>query len=289
MPFQSYPGNLAMHDVVNAHRYEYITSRKSGKSQVLKKIIQELKTSGARFLKPYREFQSKDSSSWIEADDHCIYEKISHAMRQRQRTSRMAAASKAGNNTVPTSSNGVPTVPSVSVGSPDTSLRGIDYAHYLLTANDTASVPPEQLSNVNSLLAQLFYNSTRAASATRFSNQFATLQASLQPKSSSSLSRLGLTCLSSSFLSQTLLGHQFLHQSLRHQQTQQQPLLDLALSAQLCEQQLQREIENQRFPAVEAALPPPLQQQANAAFLQKLLADKRVVPLLKLLGQQPSI
>jgi hypothetical protein len=277
MPFQSYPGNLAMHDVVNAHKDEYITCRRSDKPRVIKKIIHELKASGARFLKPYGEFRSNDSDRWIEVDEQHIYDKISHVMRHRQRASRqaLATASKSDINALLPSTSGVPTVVSLPISSASTNSRSVDGLNNFETATTIASVSPEHVSYVSSLLMQL-QNLTTAASATP-SNQLAM---SLLPESSLLLPRFGLT-------GQTILANQ-LQQTLGlqlQQQQQQQALLEHAILAQLREQQLQRDVENRRLLAASVALSQPLQQPANAAILYELVADERIGQLLRLLGQ----
>jgi hypothetical protein len=85
LPFQKYPGNLHMHEVVERHKNEYNVARRSDKPRVVKRIIQEIRDTGARFLRPYGEFNSNDQDLWVEADDDIVYDKISHVLRHRKK------------------------------------------------------------------------------------------------------------------------------------------------------------------------------------------------------------
>lgn len=304
MPFQSYPGNIAMHDVVNQHKDEYISCRRSDKPRVIKTIIRQLKNTGARFLKPYGEFQSNDSDRWTKVDEQYIYDKISHVMRHRQRAARGAVAeassSRPGWKGVANSAAfGEGTSGSLtSSSSSSTPAIGSEGLRNLLSGGGVgggvASLSPGsgQPSNVDSLLAQILQNRTPppAAVPVAVADQKSLLQALIQSERASLLSKLGLANqqqpsllyhghnlhLQNSnqhLLQQAALGMQQQQQAL--QQQHQQSLVEQALVAQLQQQQLQQEIQNQRLLAAAARLRPPVMGHLQHQLQQRQIQQQQ--------------
>jgi hypothetical protein len=76
-PFQVWEGNRTMHRLVNSYRDDYLNARRAEKPQIIKKIIQELRDGGSRFLRPH-------GDRWVEVDEESVYHKISHVMRLRK-------------------------------------------------------------------------------------------------------------------------------------------------------------------------------------------------------------
>jgi len=86
MPFQLYPGNLHLHRVADSYRDEYMGSRRAEKPKIIKKIIKEIRDTGARFIKPHGTFRSNDQDSWVEVDEQYAYEKVAHVLRHRKKS-----------------------------------------------------------------------------------------------------------------------------------------------------------------------------------------------------------
>jgi hypothetical protein len=77
-PFQVWEGNRTMHRLVDSYRDEYLNARRAEKPYIIKKIIQELRDGGSRFLRPHGD------DDWVEVDDESAYHKISHVIRLRK-------------------------------------------------------------------------------------------------------------------------------------------------------------------------------------------------------------
>ena len=73
-------GNLRLHILVNKYRKMYFNSRRKDKPHIIRKILQEVKETGARFMK-----RVNGDNSWVEVDDECAYEKVSHALRLQKK------------------------------------------------------------------------------------------------------------------------------------------------------------------------------------------------------------
>ncbi|KAL3924989.1 MAG: hypothetical protein SGILL_000702 [Bacillariaceae sp.] len=277
MPFQSYPGNVTMHELVTDHRDEYMSSKRSQKPLVIKSIIQKLKDSGARFLKPYGEFRSNEDDQWVEVDDQYVYEKISHVMRHRQRAARAQAPSStdtqagAPDESETSASAAVAALPSDSVPAAAAAAAantGVSVNRSLLAG---ASVPGlaelQRLvasGTLGSLLAQ--QQSTQAAlpSTVGVQDQEAILRALLVSGQTPLLSGMGLLGQPPArpLLGQNLLGIQQQQQQQRLPSFgQQQPSLNSSILAQLQQQQLLRGI----------ALQPPTQP---SSLLNDLVAEE---------------
>jgi hypothetical protein len=85
-PFQSHPGNLHLHEIVNQTKERYLKSRRLDKLAIAKEIVQEIKSGGkegtpGRFLKR----AEGDICCWTEVSDDVAREKVSHALRDRPR------------------------------------------------------------------------------------------------------------------------------------------------------------------------------------------------------------
>jgi hypothetical protein len=311
MPFQSYPGNIAMHDVVNLHKDEYIACRRSDKPRVIKKIIQTLKDSGARFIKPYGEFNSNENDRWVEVDDQYVYDKISHVMRHRQRAAR---SEPAGASTLPGNEVSIiaaPGVISTAVMLPERPSSGITSAGLETLRNllpegsvgSLASLAPagQQSNNLNALLGQLFQSSQTSTPRIGATDQQSILHALIQSERAAVLSELGLAGATSLLGQNQSLGNQQLlrllgaqqqqqqqqqQQLYLQEQQQQQTFLEQALVAHLQQQQMQREIQNQRLLAAAASLQVNLgQPQGNSATLNQLAVEELRRQLWQRLGQ----
>jgi hypothetical protein len=71
-------GNLQLHLLVNKYRQSYRQSRRHEKSRIIRTIIRETKSTGARFLK---RVTGAGDERWVKVDDKKAYEKVSHALR----------------------------------------------------------------------------------------------------------------------------------------------------------------------------------------------------------------
>jgi hypothetical protein len=279
MPFQSYPGNVAMHELVGKHRDEYMSSKRAQKPLVIKKIIQKLKDSGARFLRPYGEFHSSEDDLWVEVDDQYIYDKISHVMRHRQRAARSEASSsaveKGTKTTIDKSAAAIP-----AAGAETLSSGAAAYG----SATASAGAASNQASLVGALAAGGFGGAfpqqptlqSLLTSIVGPQNQEALLLALLSSGQTPLLSRLGLVDQSPPPLSSVLSGQNFLgmqQQQLLSQfglQVPPQPSLDPSIFAQLRRNQLLGGIESQRLMAAVG-----LQSQAQpSALLNDLLNNE---------------
>lgn len=74
-------GNLNLHRMVNIYREEYLKSLKSQKPKIIKHIIGEIQSAGARFIRKVSDGQNNDK--WEVVDDETAYKKVSHVLRLR--------------------------------------------------------------------------------------------------------------------------------------------------------------------------------------------------------------
>ncbi|CAJ1952799.1 unnamed protein product [Cylindrotheca closterium] len=74
-------GNLDLHLIINKHRDEYLQSKRPNKTRIIKHILQEIKKTGARFIKSVSDESNVDT--WEEVDYETAYKKVSHALRLR--------------------------------------------------------------------------------------------------------------------------------------------------------------------------------------------------------------
>ena len=76
-------GNLNLHLMVNSHREEYTAARRSEKTKITKRLLCEIKNSGARFIRKVVSDGKSHADEWEEVDDVTAYKKVSHALRLR--------------------------------------------------------------------------------------------------------------------------------------------------------------------------------------------------------------
>jgi len=74
-------GNLTLHRVANHYRERYLKSPRPGKAKIIKHILDEIKSTGARFIRKVSDGQSAEK--WEVVDDEAAYNKVSHALRLR--------------------------------------------------------------------------------------------------------------------------------------------------------------------------------------------------------------
>ncbi|CAJ1951368.1 unnamed protein product [Cylindrotheca closterium] len=74
-------GNLNLHLIVDQYRQAYLSSTRREKAAITRNIVQQLKSTGARFL---RRFDDESDDKWVEVDDDTAYKKVSHALRLRK-------------------------------------------------------------------------------------------------------------------------------------------------------------------------------------------------------------
>ena len=74
-------GNLNLHLLVNDYREEYLRSKRTDKTRIIKHVLGELKSNGARFIRKVSNGRTADE--WEEVDDETAYKKVSHALRLR--------------------------------------------------------------------------------------------------------------------------------------------------------------------------------------------------------------
>lgn len=75
-------GNLSLHLLVNSYREKYQNSTRRDKAELVRQIVQEIKSSGARFLRRVDDESGRDGR-WVEVDYKTAFRKISHALRLR--------------------------------------------------------------------------------------------------------------------------------------------------------------------------------------------------------------
>lgn len=74
-------GNHNLHLIADSYRQGYLTSTRKEKAAIARHIVQKLKSTGARFLRRYKD-NGKDK--WVEVEDDTAYRKVSHALRLRR-------------------------------------------------------------------------------------------------------------------------------------------------------------------------------------------------------------
>ncbi|CAJ1952795.1 unnamed protein product [Cylindrotheca closterium] len=74
-------GNLDLHLMVNNYRDAYLASRRPEKTKIIKHVLKEMKSTGARFIRKVTDGSSADT--WEEVDYATAYKKVSHALRLR--------------------------------------------------------------------------------------------------------------------------------------------------------------------------------------------------------------
>ena len=76
-----YYGKFNLHIIVDRHRELYLTSRRKQKAAIIRHIVQQIKSTGARFL---RRLNEDSDDRLVEADDSTAYRKVSHALRLKK-------------------------------------------------------------------------------------------------------------------------------------------------------------------------------------------------------------
>jgi hypothetical protein len=89
-PFQSHPGNVYLHKIVNMHKDRYFKSRRYDKLAIAEEIVSEIKQGSngtpGRFLK-----RVEGEDHWVEVSSEVAREKVSHALRGKPRKLPSAA------------------------------------------------------------------------------------------------------------------------------------------------------------------------------------------------------
>jgi hypothetical protein len=89
-PFQSHPGNVYLHKIVNMHKDRYLKSRRYDKLAIAEEIVSEIKEGSngtpGRFLK-----RAEGEDHWVEVSSEVAREKVSHALRGKPRKLPSAA------------------------------------------------------------------------------------------------------------------------------------------------------------------------------------------------------
>jgi hypothetical protein len=70
--------------MVDRYRQAYLTSTRKDKAAITRRIVQELKSTGARFLRRFNDDENRDDKKWVEVDDKTAYNKVGHALRLRK-------------------------------------------------------------------------------------------------------------------------------------------------------------------------------------------------------------
>eukprot|EP00526_Cylindrotheca_closterium_P017531 CAMPEP_0113615864 /NCGR_PEP_ID=MMETSP0017_2-20120614/7931_1 /TAXON_ID=2856 /ORGANISM="Cylindrotheca closterium" /LENGTH=307 /DNA_ID=CAMNT_0000525135 /DNA_START=548 /DNA_END=1471 /DNA_ORIENTATION=+ /assembly_acc=CAM_ASM_000147 len=74
-------GNHNLHLIADRYRHTYLTATRKEKAAITRSIVEQLKSTGARFL---RRFIDDGDDKWVEVDDKTAYKKVSHALRLRK-------------------------------------------------------------------------------------------------------------------------------------------------------------------------------------------------------------
>mmetsp|Transcript_4592 Transcript_4592/g.10851 ORF Transcript_4592/g.10851 Transcript_4592/m.10851 type:complete len:318 (-) Transcript_4592:587-1540(-) len=74
-------GNHNLHVIVDRYRQAYLGSTRKEKAAITRSIVEQLKSTGARFL---RRFNDDGDDKWMEVDDKTAYKKVGHALRLRK-------------------------------------------------------------------------------------------------------------------------------------------------------------------------------------------------------------
>ena len=74
-------GNLNLHRIADRYRQTYLASPRRDKSTIVRQIIHEIKSTGAKFI---RRVDGGTVDAWVEVDYKTAYTKVSHALRLRR-------------------------------------------------------------------------------------------------------------------------------------------------------------------------------------------------------------
>lgn len=102
-PYQEYPGNLLLSDMIEGRKEEYQRVDRFQKICISIEIANMMKEQGSRFLA-----RDKETDGWVEADESVVREKISSAFRTTSKrhntnylSSKMGLAPKSDENASP--------------------------------------------------------------------------------------------------------------------------------------------------------------------------------------------
>mmetsp|Transcript_17887 Transcript_17887/g.49605 ORF Transcript_17887/g.49605 Transcript_17887/m.49605 type:complete len:178 (-) Transcript_17887:331-864(-) len=86
-PFQQFPGNMKMLDLVKLHkpRHDAASMNRKNKTAIATMVVDGIKQNGGRFLK-----RSDSGSAWVEVDDAVAREKAAMGFRNLSRKSNSA-------------------------------------------------------------------------------------------------------------------------------------------------------------------------------------------------------
>jgi hypothetical protein len=80
-PYQEFPGNVKMADIIDSYREAYQGGKKVDKTALSNKVLQIVKKSNGRFLKK----SDSNEAVWIEVSDNLARDKVSHGFRTKTR------------------------------------------------------------------------------------------------------------------------------------------------------------------------------------------------------------
>ena len=84
-PYQDFPGNIRLSQVVEMRMGQYETKHKSEKTTIAIDIVHTIKAMGGRFLKRVSQYDETAESSWEEVDFAIAHKKVSSSFRTRKR------------------------------------------------------------------------------------------------------------------------------------------------------------------------------------------------------------
>jgi hypothetical protein len=87
--------------IIDSFRPRYLKSSRKQKPGLVNEIVEEVKSGGARFLKRLKD--GSETSSWVEVDDTYAHEKVSHALRCKNRKAEESQASRQEESALPSS------------------------------------------------------------------------------------------------------------------------------------------------------------------------------------------
>lgn len=90
----NHKGNLKLHIMVNTYRAEYLKSHRSRKAKIIRHIIDEIKSTGARFVRRKESDDDSGAEDWEVVDDETAYNKVSHALRLQTKKKSLGSSAK---------------------------------------------------------------------------------------------------------------------------------------------------------------------------------------------------
>ena len=77
----THDGNFFLHQTVSKFRQRYTVASRKEKADITKQIVQQIKSTGARFI---RRSDEATGVVWVEVDNDVAYSKVGHALRRRK-------------------------------------------------------------------------------------------------------------------------------------------------------------------------------------------------------------